>query len=100
MLSAGQGAREHRVPHLERLRLSFDPVLRCFCISAALVQPEERRTGPRQCCINGCLRCAGGRKKTLDLSKGGMLGKDHTFEVILNPARDPGADKRRLFWSR
>jgi hypothetical protein len=45
---AGQGASDHRVPHFQRLRLSFDPVLCRFCISAGQVQPEERRTGPRQ----------------------------------------------------
>ena len=36
-----------------------------------------------------------GRKKTLDLCKGGMLGKDNALEVVLNPAHDPGADKPR-----
>ena len=25
-----------------------------------------------------------------------MLGKDNSFEVVLDPARDPGADKRGL----
>src|SRR5208283_4726982 len=90
-----QGACDHRVPYFQRLRLSFDPVFCCLCISPGLVQPEERRTRPRQRRIQGCLRGTGGRKKTLDLSKGGMLGKDYTFEVVLDPARDPGADKPR-----
>ena len=28
-----------------------------------------------------------------------MLGKNDPFEVVFDPARDPGADKRGLFWS-
>ena len=28
-----------------------------------------------------------------------MLGKDNTLEVVLDPARDPGADKRGLYRS-
>jgi hypothetical protein len=28
-----------------------------------------------------------------------MLGKDDAFKVVLDPATDPGADKRGLFWS-
>jgi hypothetical protein len=28
-----------------------------------------------------------------------MLGKDDTFKVVLDPATDPGADKRGLLWS-
>ena len=49
--------------------------------------------------MDGCLRSTGGRKKALDFCKGGMLGKDDPFEVVLDPATDPGADKRGLFWS-
>src|SRR5271165_4902159 len=29
-----------------------------------------------------------------------MLGKHDPFKVVLDPATDPGADKRGLFWSR
>jgi len=36
---------------------------------------------------------------TLDFCKGGMLGKDDAFKVVLDPATDPGADKRGLLWS-
>ena len=43
--------------------------------------------------MEGCLRSTGGRKKMLDLSKGRILGKDDPFEVVLDPVRDPGADK-------
>ena len=67
-----------------------------FSISAGQVQPEERGTGTRQRGKKGCLRCTGTRKKTLDLCKGGMLGKNDSLEVVLNPAHDPGADKRGL----
>ncbi len=49
--------------------------------------------------MTGCLRGAGVRKKSLDLCKGGMLGKDDTFKVVLDPATDPGADQRGLLWS-
>ena len=49
--------------------------------------------------MKGCLRSAGGRKKTLDFCKGGMLGKDDAFKVVLDPATDPGADKRGLLRS-
>src|SRR5437899_2614369 len=49
--------------------------------------------------MGSCLRCAGGRKKTLDFCKGWMLGKYDPFEVVLDPATDPGADKRGLLWS-
>ena len=48
-----------------------------------------------RCRVGGCLRRAGVRKKLLDLSKGGMLGKNNALEVVLDPARDPGADKPR-----
>ena len=46
--------------------------------------------------MEGCPRCTGGHKKTLDLGKGRMLAEDNSLEVVLNPARDPGADKRGL----
>ena len=46
--------------------------------------------------MEGYLRCARSRKNALDVAKGGMLGKDDAFEVGLNLARDPGADKRGL----
>jgi len=49
--------------------------------------------------MKGCLRSAGGREGALDFCKGGMLGKDDTLEVVLDPARDPGADKRGLYGS-
>ena len=49
--------------------------------------------------MEGCLRSARSRKKTLDFCKGRMLGEDDSFEVVLDPARDPGADKRGLLWS-
>ena len=70
-----------------------------FCIFPGQVQPEERRTGPRQRSKEGCLRSARSRKKTLDFCKGRILGKDDAFKVVLNPARDPGADKRGLLRS-
>ena len=73
--------------------------LRCFRISPGLVQPEERRTGPRQRGMEGCLRCARSRKNALDFCKGRMLGKDDAFKVVLDPASDPGADKRGLLRS-
>ena len=46
-----------------------------------------------------CLRISGARKKTLDVAEDGLLGKDDTFKVVLNPACDPGADKRGLYGS-
>ena len=71
----------------------------CFRISAGQVQPEERRTGPGQRSMEGCLRSTGGRKKTLDIAEGRMLAEDDSFEVVLDPATDPGADKRGLLRS-
>ena len=71
----GQGASDHRVPHFERLRLSFDPVLCRFCISAGQVQPEERRTRPRQRGIRGCLRCPGAARRRLISAREGCWGK-------------------------
>jgi len=44
-------------------------------------------------------RFTGVRKKLLDLCKGRLLGKHDTFEVVLYPATDPGADKRGLLRS-
>ena len=35
-------------------------------------------------------------RMTLDFCKGRMLGKDDAFKVVLDPATDPGADKRGL----
>src|ERR1700722_11521597 len=49
--------------------------------------------------MKGCLRCIRGRKNALDFCKGRMLGKDDPFKVVLDPARDPGADKRGLLRS-
>ena len=49
--------------------------------------------------MEGCLRGVRSRKKTLDFAKGGMLGKHDLFEVVLDPATDPGADKRGLLRS-
>src|SRR5580698_11245116 len=49
--------------------------------------------------MEGCLRSAGCRKKALNLCKGRMLAEDHSFKVVRNPARDPGADKRGLLRS-
>ena len=49
--------------------------------------------------MEGCLRCAGARKNALDFCKGRMLGKDDAFKVVLDPARNPGADKRGLWGS-
>ena len=46
--------------------------------------------------MEGCLRSARSRKNALDFCKGRMLGKDDAFKVVLDPARDPGADKRGL----
>jgi len=46
------------------------------------------------------LRSFRGRKNTLDFCKGRMLGKHDPFKVVLDPATDPGADKRGLLWSR
>jgi hypothetical protein len=39
------------------------------------------------------------RKNALDFCKGRMLGKDDAFKVVLDPATDPGADKRGLLRS-
>ena len=39
------------------------------------------------------------RKKTLDFCKGRMLAEHNSLEVVLYPARDPGADKRGLLTS-
>ncbi len=44
-------------------------------ISAGLVQPEERRTGPGQRSMEGCLRCAGAARMRLISAKGGCWGK-------------------------
>jgi hypothetical protein len=49
--------------------------------------------------MDGCLRCAGTHKYALDFCKGRMLGKHDPFKVVLNPATDPGADKRGLYGS-
>lgn len=49
--------------------------------------------------MQGCLRSAGGLEDALDFSKGRMLAEDDPFEVVCNPARDPGADKRGLLRS-
>jgi len=49
--------------------------------------------------MEGCLRFARSRKNALDFCKGGMLGKDDAFKVVLDPATDPGADKRGLYGS-
>ena len=57
-----------------------------FRISAGQVQPEERRTGPGQRGMKGCLRSAGARKNALDFCKGRMLGKHDAFKVVLDPA--------------
>jgi hypothetical protein len=46
--------------------------------------------------MQSCLRSAGAQKNALDLCKGGMLGEDDAFKVVLDPATDPGADKRGL----
>ena len=51
------------------------PLARCLCISAGLVQPKESRTGPGQRGVEGCLRCTGTRKDALDFCKGRMLGE-------------------------
>ena len=87
-----------------RVELALEPACSqpfagCFRISPGQVQPEERRTGPRQRGMKGCLRSAGSRKKTLDFCKGRMLGKDDPFKVVLDPATNPGADKRGLLRS-
>src|ERR1700691_2639530 len=79
--------------------LAVQAGLRRFRISAGLVQPEERRTGPGQRRVQGCLRCVGGRKNALDFCKGRMLGEDDAFKVVRDPAQYPGADKRGLLWS-
>ena len=93
------GPRQRPCDSCFHVRNLTQAVLRCLCISPGFVQPEERRTGPRQRSMNGCLQRAGARKKTLDFSKGRMLGKDNALEVVFYPARDPGADKRGLLWS-
>jgi len=49
--------------------------------------------------MEGGLRGARSRKDALDFCKGRMLGKNDLFKVVLDPARDPGADKRGLLWS-
>src|ERR1035438_8239578 len=49
--------------------------------------------------MEGCLRFARSRKNALDFCKGRVLGKDDAFKVVLDPATDPGADKRGLLWS-
>ena len=49
--------------------------------------------------MKGYLRGTGTRKKSLDFCKGGLLGEYDPFEVVLNPATDPGADKRGLLRS-
>jgi hypothetical protein len=46
--------------------------------------------------MEGGLRGVRSRKNALDFCKGRMLGKNNSFKVVLNPARDPGADKRGL----
>ena len=50
--------------------------------------------------MEGSLRRVSGHKKTLDLGKGRMLAEGDSLEVVLDPARDPGADKRGLVRSR
>src|SRR5579863_6197001 len=92
--TAREGASQYR-PHLD-FRQSR---LRCFCVATGCVQPVECRTGPRQRGAESCLRCTGARKKTLDVAEDGLLRKDDTFEVVLDPARNPGADKRGLLRS-
>src|ERR1035437_9409214 len=87
---AGQGASHF---------LLVQPGLGHFRGSLGQVQPKERRTGPRQRSMEGCLRSVRSRKNALDFCKGGMLGKDDPFKVVLDPATDPGADKRGLLWS-
>ena len=49
--------------------------------------------------MEGCLRSARSRKNALDFCKGRMLGKHDPFKVVLDPATDPGADKRGLLRS-
>ena len=49
--------------------------------------------------MEGGLRGTGSRKNALDFCKGRILGKDDPFKVVLDPVRDPGADKRGLLWS-
>jgi hypothetical protein len=44
----------------------------------------------------GCVRSARAQKYALDFAKGGMLGENDAFKVVLDPATDPGADKRGL----
>src|SRR6185312_2027236 len=85
--------------HVRSLGIRLQPALRCFRIFAAVVQPEERRTGPGQRGKDSCLRRAFARKNTLDCAQGGILRKDDSFKVVLNPAIYPGADKRGLLGS-
>ena len=80
------------IPH-SRL---FQPQLGRFRISTGPIQPVKRRARPRQRGMEGSLRSVRSRKNALDFCKGRMLGKDNSFEVVLDPARDPGADKRGL----
>ncbi len=46
--------------------------------------------------MEGCLRSVRSRKNTLDFTEGRLLGKHDPFKVVLDPATDPGADKRGL----
>ena len=46
--------------------------------------------------MKGCPRSVRSREYALDFCKGGMLGEDDAFKVVLDPATDPGADKRGL----
>src|SRR5208282_3484492 len=87
-------------PHFSLSELACQPHLRSFRVSAGLVKPEERRAGPRQRGMESCLRRALAHKNSLGLCKGRMLAKHDSFKVILNPACDPGADKRGLLRSR
>src|SRR5260221_9961841 len=90
-----QGSGESAL-HFYPLNLIGKPGLSGFGIPPGQVQPEERGTGPGQQGKASSLRGAEAQKKTLDFCKGWMLGKDDAFEVVLDPATDPGADKRGL----
>ena len=68
-------------------------------ISPGQVQPEERRTGPGQRSMEGCLRSAGAARMRLISAREGCWGKTTRSKSFWNPARDPGADKRGLLWS-
>ncbi len=89
----------HRARQLTFNAGRTQPFLGRFCESAGQVQPEECRTGSGQRSMEGCLRGVRSRKKTLDFAKGGMLVEHDLFEVVMDPATDPGADKRGLLRS-